>query len=102
MPNMKKHQQGCLFVFSIVLSPYNTRRAQNNTSLVWFHVWYHHFVLLLMPNTNILVGVFSCSTSSLHPTMHAEHEKTPLLVSCHIWHLFSILPHTLSTTMHSC
>jgi len=31
--------------------------------------------------TDTLVGVFSCSASFLHSTMHDKHEMTPVLVS---------------------
>ena len=125
---MKRHPHWCLVVFGIIPLPYNTRRTRKNTnegvfscsalffrptthaeheitSLVWFRVQHHHFVLPLTPNmkrVTALARVFSCSTSSLRPTMHTEHDKTPLLVSYRVQDLFSILPHTPSTTMHPC
>ena len=50
------------------------------------------------------VGVFSCSASFLSPTTHAEHEKTPMLVSfracwCHFMlGVISFHHHSPSTT----
>ena len=72
-PNTKVHQQGCTFVFGIVPSPYSTRRTRKDTN----------------------EGVFSCSALFLRPTLHAEREETPSLVSFRVSALF------LRPTLHA-
>ena len=80
-PNTKAHPRWCIFVFGIVPLPYNTRRARNHTH----------------------VDVISCSALFLRPTAHADHKKTPSLVSFRVRRCSFAVQHTsvLRPTAHA-
>ena len=77
-PNTKRHPHWYLFVFGVIPLPYNPCWAWKDT----------------------FVGVFSCSASSLHLMMHAEHKKTPLRVSFRVRCLLFALLLMPSTQPH--
>ena len=78
MLNVKRHQRGCLFVFSVVPSPYTTCRMRKDTN----------------------EGVFSCSALFLHPTPHAERKKTPTRVSFRVRRCSFALHHMQNAKRH--
>jgi len=49
-----------------------------------------------------IVGVFLCSACFLHPLLHAEHEKTPLLVYFRARRVFYTQQHTPNMRRHHC
>jgi len=67
----KRHQRGVFSCSTLVPSRYSTRTRKDTP-----------------------LGVFSCSALFLCPTTHAEHGKTPSLVSFHVRRLSFILYHT--------
>jgi len=100
----------CFFVFGPTSSPYDTRNDTHITTLVsfvlgiislpykhgttpmsvWFHVQRLFSPLRAQNHTNECV--ISCSASFLSPTIHAEHETIPSLVSFCVRRLFFLPP----------
>jgi len=62
----KRHQRWCLVVFGVCRWVQKTRRARKDTNN----------------------GVLSCSACVTGCRKHAEHEKTPSLVSFHVRHVW--------------
>jgi len=58
-PNTRRHHRWCPSVLGVFSTPSNARRTREDTN----------------------EGVLLCSACFLHPLLHAEHERTPLLVS---------------------
>ncbi len=92
MPSMESHPRWCGFIFAPQIPPIHVEH-ENTLLLVCFRVpclsntldtsspFPMNTLYTCRTQKDTLVGVFSCSALFLCPTTHAEHKKTPLLVS---------------------